>query len=117
MAVMYGRNGRCGRFPHNTVVETAPSLPPGEKRLGWTMTWVEKENSDWVSGFEGDGLQAVRRHSKIIAALAAEGQSFPGHKAIWVPYPFACFRRMTGTKLSHKPVLKGHGFSRVVSGR
>jgi hypothetical protein len=25
------------------------------------------------SGFEGDGLQAVRKLSKIIAALAAEG--------------------------------------------
>src|ERR1019366_4957645 len=31
MAVMYGRNGRCGRFPRHAVVGTAPSLPLGEK--------------------------------------------------------------------------------------
>ena len=31
MAVMYGRNGRCGRFPRHAVVGTALSLPLGEK--------------------------------------------------------------------------------------
>jgi hypothetical protein len=31
MAVMYGRNVRCGRFPRHAVVGTALSLPLGEK--------------------------------------------------------------------------------------
>ena len=73
MAVMYGRNGRYGRFPRHAVVETALSLHWGGNQAGLKATWVDKGNSDWVSDFEGDGLQAVRKYRKVITALAAEG--------------------------------------------
>ncbi len=33
MAVMYGRNGRCGRFPRHVVVETALSLSRGKDKF------------------------------------------------------------------------------------